>query len=131
MRRILASLALLGFLVPLASATHDTGCVPTSVDPATYRVVAEPVSGRTFYDLEEDVAPNPNIPGGGVLWASGTWVYEEANGLDGLQRGDVGVLGPCLDPFCGFLDEDAVQDETCGHGADDLIVGAKRNFVGP
>jgi hypothetical protein len=131
MKTVPLALALLSAWVPFAAATHDSGCVPTSVDPTTYLLVVSPVDGRTFYDLEENIGPNPYIPGGGVIWASGTWFYEEVNALAGLQRGDVGVFGPCIDPFCTFIDEDPVLDETCGHGPDDLLVGAKRGFVGP
>jgi hypothetical protein len=115
----------LALVAPLTAATHDTGCVITSWQ-GPVSVIVSPVDGRSFYIIEDSP---PGVPGGG-LPGDGIWVYEESNGLGGIQRGGVGLTGSCLppEPFCLLIGADPIIDETCGHGPDRLVVGVKLNI---
>ncbi len=138
-------LAPLALLLPLALATHDSGCVYTSADPSTVNVFDTPLFGR-LYDEERDnpVGTQPPVPGSGFLLGGGTWLRQESNGLPGMQRGycqsselpsptaplaaagarDDCLTGSCFPPSplpCLIIDSDPIIDETCTHGGDRLI----------
>jgi hypothetical protein len=122
MRLLLGSLLV---LVAMAAAPALSLCVPTSADPGTYNRIDLP-DGRTFY-LEERGNPlgtQPPVPGSGFVLGDGTWLYEESNGLPGLQRGGIGLTGSCFPPQpapCLVFDQDKINDETCGRGPDTLV----------
>lgn len=121
-------------------AMHTSGCVPEAADSSTYTMVTPPDGGTYYveerpndgssgsgsgYDVEPPMAPPP--PAWGFLVGDGTYVYEEGNGVPGLQRGDEGALGPCLVTilvFCILSQIDQVADENCGHGPDRALAMA-------
>jgi hypothetical protein len=120
-------------LAPLATATHDTGCVFTFADPASTNVIVSPLDGRTFYDEERGNPLGVPVPLSGFfigpgpepLAGQGTWLYEETNGLANLQRGGIGLTGSCFPAdgdLCLLIDEDPIEDENCTHGRDAIIV---------
>ena len=119
-----AALAVAASIVPLVNADHDIGCEPTSADPATYNIVDLPDGTRLYVEeraVPEPANTNPPIPGSGFVLADGTWIYQESNGVDGLQRGGTSI--PCLpaeDP-CLVTGVDPVNDENCGHGPDTIL----------
>lgn len=85
-----ATLLVLTLLVALApaAANHDAQpCEPSATPP-------DAEMGGVYVDVT--LTQN--------LAKSRVWIYEEDNGLPGLQRGD-----------------ELVRDETCGHGADALV----------
>jgi len=126
---ILAALAVAGSLVPFVNADHDIGCEPSSADPASYNRIDLP-DGTILYVEERAVGEpantNPPVPGSGFVLGiagegEGTWIYQESNGVDGLQRGGTSI--PCLpaeDP-CLVTGVDPVNDENCGHGPDTIL----------
>jgi len=153
--KTLPTLGILSFvmLAPMAASQDD--CVPTSVNPETYWQFD--LGSQTFYieernSLIADLIPgSPAVPMAGLLTGDGTWIYEETNGLAGLQRGGVGLLGDWFPPGCDqdwrvvvepghvsipnappclIINEDPITDVTCnGEGPDHVIGGGKR--VGP
>jgi len=157
---------------PLAAATHGTGCVPTSAKASSINEINAARNkdyikercergahgddgddhclrqdpGRDL--LGDDGAgllpgiPHPAIPGEGFLMANGSWIYQENNTLEGLQRGGVGLTGTWIPPDCDetwhisqlfnshrlpngppclLIDEDPINDGTCTHGLDTII----------
>lgn len=109
----LALVAMVLLMLPIGTAEGDPPCTPTSADPATYEIL--PIPGKTFYHEERNSPAGPSFPGLGFLLGDGTWVYEESNGLPGLQRG-----GSSLDVEWFAFNTDSVNDETCGAGPDTL-----------
>lgn len=127
------------------SATHVADCVPGQADPQMVRTIPVPNSDLTswrFYYVFED-SPNPLlvdpvlVPGGGILAGEGTFIYEEWNGLVGLQRGG-SPLNPYFPPGCDLnpdwkptdgtipcisYDADPANDENC-HAGPDLLIWA-------
>lgn len=98
MLRAGALLALLLLALPHGAA----GCVATAsgnAEPLLTQVVGVPTPAATFY-VVHDLCPLH----GGTPCVLSLWVYEETNGLDGLQRGDA-----------------MFRDETCGAPADRLV----------
>ncbi len=69
--------------------------------------------------------------GGPCLPPGGVWLYEETNGLAGLQRGGTGALGTIFPPLpiissCVLLcviGTDPITDYSCGYGPDHLVTG--------
>ena len=58
----------------------------------------------------------------GRQFGEGTWLYEESNGLPGLQAG--GLSMPiCLGENVCVLGGEQIEDETCGAGSD-LLLGS-------
>lgn len=77
-----------GLAAPMATADHDsTSCEVTASEPT-----AEAEGFAVFVD---------EIAGDEYLYS--IWVYQESNGLDGIQRHD-----------------SVVQDELCGHDGDTI-----------
>lgn len=112
--RVLYILGVAVLLMPVSIATHDTGCVPDQ-SPATS--IPVPLLHKTFYISDDG------------------FIYEETNGLEGLQRGGIGLLGDWFPPGCDqeweptdgtvpclIVDEDPINSQTCGHGPDALII---------
>jgi hypothetical protein len=96
----LRQFTLVAFLLvatPFVGAQHEQGCVPG-------------VAGGGFL-VDTNPTDDPDVPhyyvhlklySVGPLWD--LWIYEESNGLDGLQRGDEVEVTP-----------------SCGHGSDTII----------
>jgi hypothetical protein len=116
-RRSAATAFALGLLLaaPLAASSHNTGCPLESADPATYNVFFLPWQR---YVEERNVPPPlnpvPPIAGTGAAAGDGTWIYDETNGVPGLQRGGAMPGGLLVDPLL---------DENCDHGPDSLVGG--------
>lgn len=100
---ILSMLLTVAFTIGSVSAGHEPECVPESANPEDINQVD--VGDATFYIEERDSELGP-VPGSGLFFGGGTWIYEESNGLPGMQRGGSG---------------ETVTDESCGHGPDTLI----------
>lgn len=156
----LVGLALLA-LAPLANATHVDPCEVASAPVGSYLEIDTP-DGKKYYQEERGNPFGTPIPmsgfffgadadGDGVpelLEGEGSWTYEESNGLVGLQRGGIGLLGDWFPPGCDqewgplvnlttpsvhpenapegvpclIIDEDPINDETCHAGPDTLII---------
>ena len=70
-------------ILPLASASWYEGCEPVTSIP---EIDTGPTPAGHWYvdhDVCQPECPNP------------TWVYEESNGIDGLQRNDEMVDDTC------------------------------------
>jgi hypothetical protein len=134
---ILAAALWTSAFLPADVSTAQT-CVPTGADPATYLTVV--VAGRTFYQEERGNPVGTPVPFSGLLLGpdldgdgvpefgegQGSWTYEETNGLEGLQRGGVGLFGDDFPPGSSqplIVGEDPINDETCGGGPDSLEGG--------
>ena len=87
MRRTIFGLALLAALaLPAANATHEeSDCEVTSTQPDV------DVVGVLYVDRD-------------THWPEYFWIYQESNGVPGLQRGD-----------------EIEKSETCGHGPDTIV----------
>ena len=118
--RFLLVLPAIVLMVESVQATHRPDCVPAQAHPDTVNVFPMPL-GQPRYLEERDVpspfATNPPPPFAGALLGNGTWLYQEFNGLAGLQRGG----DTCSDPLNIFCVQDPVEDESCHHGPDILI----------
>lgn len=113
--------------VPSMTALHDQGCEVGQADPATVNVVDLTIIGGGLYYFEEresSVSSSPPVPLSGFATGRGTWVYQEVNGLPGLQRGSMDGLF-CLprEQVCFVAFDDPIIDESCTHGFDHLQVG--------
>lgn len=88
---------LLAFTAPVGHASHAEGCVP---EVAMYGTVLstnpDQVEGAPTYYVALD---NFQLF---TFWS--VWIYEESNGLAGLQRAD-----------------EVQWNENCGHGGDTII----------
>lgn len=135
LRAVVIAISVLG----TAQANHQPACEIESANPQNYHAVS---AGAEILYVEErerglneggpphgyDVDPptTPPPPGWGAHFGDGTWVYREANTLDGLQRGGVSAPPGCIpqDPLpCVVPFIDPVNDETCGHPPDERILG--------
>lgn len=116
-RLAFALLAGLLLVLQVAGAAHEDACEPeqhpTMLDTGAGSPVsvgatwAEPDEGR--YYVARDPPPCPSLIElctiGPDLVGFGTyWIYEESNGLIGLQR-----------------DDEVVVSESCGHGGDTIV----------
>lgn len=97
---------------------------PTGIDYAEERELCVATSTPDLtrgegcgYDVDFPVRPPP--PFWGRQFGEGTWMYEETNGLPGLQAGGFGIV--CEGPFGLLTFCETVDDETCGAGPDRLI----------
>ena len=118
--------------VPLVGATHTTGCTPTQDE----KWIPISALGNTYY-VKKLAKDDIRFP------FEGPFVYQEANGLPGVQLGGTGLTGGWFPPGCDqiwtlsqfitsqtlpggtgpclFDDEDPVNDETCTHGPDTIV----------
>jgi len=98
-------------------------CEPTEAPAWSYNVFF--VNGNTYYIEERGGVYGPTVPFSGMLLGGSTWIYQETNALTGLQRGGIGLLGSEFPPGGPTLiyGEDPINDETCGNGPDQIIVG--------
>ncbi len=101
-KTIAMTLALALFAFTGVGSAAEEPCTVTSADPASVITVGD------IYIEDRDGA---GVPGSGLIVGGGTWVYQESNGLPGLQRGGSSAIG----------EEDSVNDETCGAMPDTLI----------
>lgn len=94
-----------------AAAMHERGdgvpCVPGESDPFV-RGMANLFFETTAYNVGESRPTGPHQGDAPTV----VLVYEEANGVDGIQRDD---------PF--------KRDRACGHGTDRLAAGAGCSFT--
>lgn len=103
MRKIIFASALLAaFALSGAAATHDDGgCTITSSEPVADTAMGSPVSWRGAFEGEPaEGRYYVDYDAMFEIW----WIYEEANGIPGLQRVD-----------------EVRMDETCGHGGDYIV----------
>lgn len=79
--------ALAAVLLALAAPSHAWGCQTTTSNPEVDTYEWSGVhAGPRFY-VDNDPCPVE------CLWS--IWVYQESNGIDGLQRGDEMVDNTC------------------------------------
>lgn len=138
------ALATLTVVVMLGVPGTMAECIPTSAPPETLSINLPDSTGVIEYVEERElcvatgtpdesrgegcgyaVAP-PTIPPPhrwGYMFGEGTWEYEEANGIPGLQAGGFaiipGVCTPVGTPCLWWVEY--VQDETCGQGFDRYV----------
>jgi len=90
-------------------------------DTSNVKIISTPVG--TFYYDDRPTAGVRDFPpvSNGMIKGEGTWIYEETNGIPGLQRGGHGITtAPRLDPL-GLAERDDVEicvggDSPDGHG---------------
>lgn len=92
----------------------ETGTVPATATHATIQLYAGADASYTLTIDTEDGActptastPTAEVDGSSVFVDKGlisVWIYEDTNGVPGIQRGDP-----------------VVTDEACGHGADHIV----------
>jgi hypothetical protein len=110
-------------LVPIATGTHDQGCVPTAAEYYTEFIV----NGELYYLIESEplVVANTPVPGSGFLIGRGTWIYKEINGLLGPQQpgDDCKPFFPTPETLLYHLTHpcDPNFAEDCGHGSDEYV----------
>jgi hypothetical protein len=138
MKRILFVLLGLAMTVPSMASAED--CYPEYAPYCSYNWYV--VAGERYY-VEERNSPQcllgAPVPGAGTV-SGGTWIYQESNGIAGLQRGGVGYLGDYFPPACDLNWElypqhgtypclitqwDYINDENCGNGPDTLIMSTR------
>jgi hypothetical protein len=103
---IAASLVSVAF-ASTAVATHDSPDCTLEDPPGEVVTVPASETGQAN-DLYINDRPGEGAPTGtGLLTGGGTWIYEEANDIDGLQTD---------------ADADSTSDQSiCGHTPDTLI----------
>lgn len=126
---------IIGLVAAIAgsAAANNEECVPEAADPATYDVLDLPDGTRLYLNsrcrplsdpLTQDPTPYPCNAVTAFVLGDGFFIYQEANGLPGLQRGGVNALlceNPLgePDPFCTAADP--INDENCGRGPDRML----------
>jgi hypothetical protein len=96
LRHVLLALSLVTVAFSSVSgvATHEESeCTPTASEPT-----AEAGGVAVFVD---------EVNSNGYLYSA--WIYQESNGLDGIQRQD------------SYTEAQGLSDETCGHGPDTIV----------
>jgi hypothetical protein len=84
----MTTVLLLSFALVLAAPALAEECTPSSSSPE-FTTATCAVDGAPCYYVDNDTC------GGGGMCIFSIWVYEESNGIPGLQRGDEVVDNTC------------------------------------